>query len=74
MIGSDIDECSSPRLNDCSQNCVNNLGSFTCSCEAGFKANGTKCEGWYTVITRTRNVKCSVPLPMRTHLNVCKSV
>jgi len=54
----DIDECSSPRLNGCSQNCVNTLGSFKCSCEAGFKANVTQCEGRYSSITSwTRNFK-----------------
>ncbi|XP_065178731.1 uncharacterized protein LOC135809326 [Sycon ciliatum] len=43
----DIDECSPSGVNDCasSATCTNTVGSFTCSCNAGFYGNGTSCQG-----------------------------
>ncbi|EFX65766.1 hypothetical protein DAPPUDRAFT_332850 [Daphnia pulex] len=34
----DLNECGAPELNDCSPNaeCINNQGSFSCECKAGF--------------------------------------
>ncbi|KAL3836533.1 hypothetical protein ACJMK2_021957, partial [Sinanodonta woodiana] len=32
----DIDECSIPELNKCSQLCINNPGGFTCNCQRGY--------------------------------------
>ncbi|CAL1534458.1 unnamed protein product, partial [Lymnaea stagnalis] len=36
----DIDECSNVSLNNCSQNCTNLEGGFSCSCFDGFSYNG----------------------------------
>ncbi|KAK3579903.1 hypothetical protein CHS0354_031421 [Potamilus streckersoni] len=33
----DIDECSDPYFNKCSQLCINTLGGFTCGCEKGYQ-------------------------------------
>ncbi|KAH3861667.1 hypothetical protein DPMN_024601, partial [Dreissena polymorpha] len=33
----DVDECSSPTKNYCSQRCDNNMGSYTCACRQGFQ-------------------------------------
>lgn len=43
----DIQECSNPSLNKCQQICNNAIGSYTCSCHAGFTPNvdGFKCNG-----------------------------
>ena len=42
----DINVCTN-NLHDCRENtiCVNNNGSFTCSCKAGYSGNGTFCQG-----------------------------
>lgn len=40
---SDIDECSSLRLNNCSQICVNDLGSHHCECKPGFSRYDDRC-------------------------------
>ena len=39
----DVDECqlSSP----CAHNCSNTVGSYICSCDAGFTVNGDACDG-----------------------------
>ena len=44
----DIDECIE-RNDDCHRNatCINNEGSFSCSCMSGLSGNGTYCEGRY---------------------------
>ncbi|EDV23993.1 uncharacterized protein TRIADDRAFT_57765 [Trichoplax adhaerens] len=41
----DINECSSPTLNNCSQfaSCTNSNGSFSCACLPGYKGNGENC-------------------------------
>ncbi|XP_052216781.1 fibrillin-2-like [Dreissena polymorpha] len=40
----DIDECSDPQLNECSQKCLNAEGSYTCGCKHGFtEVNSTHC-------------------------------
>ena len=42
---SDIDECSASNLNNCNQNakCTNTNGSFTCTCESGYRGDGVTC-------------------------------
>ena len=42
----DIDECST-RVAECEQNCHNNDGSYTCSCNSGYKLadDGFHCDG-----------------------------
>ena len=42
----DIDECAT-NTNNCDINatCKNTVGSFTCSCNDGFKSNGSTCIG-----------------------------
>ena len=42
----DIDECAEDS-DGCSQNCHNTLGSYTCSCNAGYRLNtdGHACDG-----------------------------
>jgi len=39
----DINECSSLRLNNCSQICVNDLGSHHCECKPGFTLYDDRC-------------------------------
>ncbi|XP_065180019.1 fibrillin-2-like [Sycon ciliatum] len=63
----DIDECGPSGVNDChsSAACTNTVGSFTCSCNAGFHGNGTTCracgftESNVAGIDSTGNVTCS---------------
>ena len=45
MHSTDVDECSGE--NECHGNatCVNNIGSYNCSCKTGFTGNGTYCQG-----------------------------
>ncbi|XP_059632386.1 wall-associated receptor kinase 2-like [Cornus florida] len=38
----DIDECSSPELNPCTNGCKNNDGGFTCTCPRGYHGDGRK--------------------------------
>ena len=42
----DLDECSNASLNACTQKCNNNVGSFTCSCDSGYRLskNQQTCE------------------------------
>ena len=44
----DIDECAEG-TDRCAQNCHNNVGSYTCSCNVGFRlnSNGYGCDGKY---------------------------
>ena len=46
LVGADIDECAVGTHN-CDQNCHNNIGSFTCTCNAGsnLAADGHSCLG-----------------------------
>ncbi|KAH9505770.1 hypothetical protein Btru_055741 [Bulinus truncatus] len=37
----DINECSSPALNNCSQLCTNSIGKYSCGCYEGFTYNAT---------------------------------
>ena len=42
----DIDECSR-KTDNCNEQatCANNIGSFICTCNEGFKGDGEDCEG-----------------------------
>ena len=42
----DIDECAEG-TDRCAQNCHNTIGSYTCSCNAGYRlnVNGYDCDG-----------------------------
>uniref|UniRef100_A0A7M5XB16 Uncharacterized protein n=1 Tax=Clytia hemisphaerica TaxID=252671 RepID=A0A7M5XB16_9CNID len=42
----DINECSSKALNGCQHKCLNNMGSFTCACNKGYKLlpDGKSCQ------------------------------
>ena len=42
----DIDECSTG-VDECDQNCQNNIGSYECSCNSGYILNdaGFHCNG-----------------------------
>lgn len=43
----DINECNSTTANGCQQICINNPGSYSCSCNSGFSLNsdGLTCSG-----------------------------
>uniref|UniRef100_A0A8C6A1B7 Adhesion G protein-coupled receptor E1 n=1 Tax=Marmota marmota marmota TaxID=9994 RepID=A0A8C6A1B7_MARMA len=41
----DIDECLTSGICPEHSNCVNSVGSYHCSCQAGFFSNGSTCEG-----------------------------
>lgn len=46
---SDIDECSADSSPcDDNANCINNDGSYSCTCKQGFEGDGETCEGTYT--------------------------
>ena len=47
----DIDECAEG-TDRCAQNCHNTIGSYTCSCNAGYRlnANGYDCDGTTNII------------------------
>ena len=43
---SDINECNaSAKVCDVNANCQNTLGSYLCSCKAGYSGNGETCKG-----------------------------
>ncbi len=46
LLFSDIDECAEGS-DQCNQNCHNNVGSYTCSCNTGYRLNpnGRLCDG-----------------------------
>ena len=44
----DINECLSIPC-DKNAHCINNNGSYSCSCKAGFKGNGKVCVGMYAL-------------------------
>ena len=43
----DIDECENEDLNDCHEDasCTNTKGSYSCSCNDGYRGSGTECTG-----------------------------
>ena len=42
----DVDECSSSNGNCSAQaTCINNLGSYECTCNVGYIGNGYQCDG-----------------------------
>ena len=45
-VSLDIDECAE-ETDRCAQNCHNTIGSYTCSCNAGYRlnVNGYDCDG-----------------------------
>ena len=45
-INADINECANGQ-DQCEQNCHNTVGSYTCSCWAGYRldSNGQNCSG-----------------------------
>ena len=47
----DVDECQTDEHN-CNQTCTNTLGSFECSCRAGYSLqdDGVMCEGMHAFI------------------------
>ena len=49
----DIDECSK-NGSPCDENadCLNNDGSYTCTCKDGFTGNGTVCVGKFPIANR----------------------
>ena len=46
FLHADVNECETG-ISECDQNCHNNIGSYTCSCDAGFtlKSDGLHCDG-----------------------------
>ena len=47
----DIDECTDGTHNcDSNATCANTVGSFTCTCNAGYTGNGTICTGKFIII------------------------
>jgi hypothetical protein len=46
-LPSDINECAINGSNNCHEHadCINDVGSFRCSCKNGFTGNGTFCQG-----------------------------
>ena len=72
---SDIDECAANTTNDCdpmTTSCVNQQGTFTCSCLRGFygPAGNRTCTGSYTskqdVQPVMRLIQCPRPLQVVT--------
>ena len=45
-IALDINECREG-LDECAENCINTVGSYTCSCNSGYRldSNGLNCNG-----------------------------
>ena len=43
----DVDECADSALNNCHADatCTNTVGSFTCTCDAGYTGDGNTCSG-----------------------------
>ena len=54
---SDINECAEG-TDDCAQNCHNNVGSYTCSCNTGYRLNadGFGCDGNIDFLMQIVNV------------------
>ena len=42
----DVDECADDSTNNCSQRCLNNDGSYSCSCDDGYNLDDSgACQG-----------------------------
>ena len=50
LFPADVDECAMG-IDNCDQNCANTMGSYTCTCNAGYQLNsdGHTCNGWYYI-------------------------
>ena len=70
----DVNECTE-MTDQCDQNCHNNIGSYTCSCNTGYRLNpdGFRCDGmlsyssgWHPLMKQTLSVillvQCYIPL------------
>ena len=57
----DIDECTEG-TDRCDQNCHNNVGSYTCTCNSGYRlnANGYGCDGTLEIIINLSNLQASL--------------
>ena len=45
MFSVDIDECLNTTNPVCEQDCTNNIGGYTCSCQLGYRFIGGQCLG-----------------------------
>ena len=45
----DINECSSKSLNNCQHICLNEMGSYKCACNRGYRllADNESCQGFF---------------------------
>ena len=55
----DVDECSDPSKHKCSKEatCTDTVGSFICSCNAGFNGNGVSCDSEWCYSFETENLR-----------------
>ena len=49
IIFIDIDECVSNPC-DSKATCTNEIGTFTCECDAGYEGNGITCQGIFFIM------------------------
>ena len=79
---SDIDECVEG-THQCAQNCHNNIGSYTCSCDDGYRLNpdGFACDGElsnFSPLSQGISIKCmfmqTLMSVLRMLMGVVKSV
>ena len=70
---SDINECSTGN-GGCNQVCINVIGSFQCSCNAGYELDSDQrtCIGMYSVLVCTCMCVCvSVCVSVCVYVSVC---
>ena len=75
---SDVDECSADTDN-CTQNCENTDGSFTCSCNDGYTTtdNGITCDGiilpifWNMFWSNNKSSKCNFTSNLLFKILIC---